>query len=310
MDRLDAMSMFLEIVDEGSLAAAARKLGRSPASVTRAVAQLEALAGERLLERTARHFSVNEAGMRHATIYRRILGELDQLTPIPSTPVISGKTVITAPELFGRLKVMPIVEGFLNDYPQTEVQSLFINRVIDIVGEGIDIAIRLAQLPDSSLTSIKVGGLRRLTCASPNYIAAAGTPEQPSDLQKHFCIGINGEGTQELWPYLERPLGNRVKSVRVNCRLVTNSAGAAIDAAERGLGIVRALSYQVETQLKHASLVPILEAYEPSVVPVSLVFRQESVRSNRSARKFIDFAVPQLRECLKDHWENSAIGLT
>src|SRR5690606_21749188 len=127
--------------------------------------------------------------------------------------------------------------------------------------EGVDVAIRLAALPDSSLTAIKVGEVRRLTCAAPTYLAEHPRPEQPADLLKHRCIGLNDAGAQELWPYREP--GNRVRSVRVACQLTTNSAGAAIDAAIRGLGIVRPLSYQVEKQIRLGSLVPLLERYEP-----------------------------------------------
>lgn len=300
MDRLEAMSIFLAVVDEGSLAAAARRLGCSPASVTRAVARLESISGERLLERTTRRFSVSEAGARHAAIYRIMLAELAQLEARSQDDVISGSVVITAPELFGRLNVMPVVESFLVAYPQTEVRSLFLNRMVDLVGEGVDVAVRLATLPDSSLTAVKIGEVRRLTCAAPRYLAERARPEQPSDLMSHWCIGLNEAGAQELWRYRERPPGRRVRSVRVACRLATNNAGVAIDAAVRGLGIVRPLSYQVEKQVAQGSLVPLLEAYEPELVPVSLVFRPQGGGNSGAVRAFIDHVVPRLRELFRD----------
>src|SRR5690606_2866607 len=160
--------------------------------------------------------------------------------------------------------------------PQTEVRSLFLNRMVDLVGEGVDIAIRLATLPDSSLIAIKIGEVRRLTCAAPRYLADRARPEQPADLMNHWCIGLNEAGPQELWRYRERPPVRRVRSVRVACRLATNSAGAGIAAAVQGMGIIRPLSYQVERQIAQGSLVSLLEDYEPEPVPVSVVFRPQS----------------------------------
>lgn len=300
MDRLDAMSIFLAVVDEGSLAAAARRLGCSPATVTRAVARLEAISGERLLERTTRSFAVTEAGVRHASVYRAMLKEFEQLDAHPKNAAISGTVVVTAPELFGRLNVMPVVESFLETYPQTEVRALFVNRMVDLVGEGVDVAVRLATLPDSALTAVKIGQVRRLTCAAPRYLDRRALPKQPTDLLSHLCIGLNDAGDQELWPYRERPLRRRTRSIRVVCRLTTNSAGAAIDAAVRGLGIIRPLSYQVERHIAEGSLVPLLEAYEPEPVPVSLVFRPQGGGNFRSVRAFIDHTVPRLRTLFRD----------
>lgn len=300
MDRLEAMTIFLAVVDEGSLAAAARRLGCSPASVTRAVALLESISGERLLERTTRRFAVTEAGARHAATYGVILSELSQLKASSQDAVLTGSVIITAPELFGRLNVLPVVESFLAAYPQTEVRFLFLNRMVDLVGEGVDVAVRLATLPDSSLIAIKIGEVRMLTCAAPSYLAEHAPPEQPADLIKHRCIGLNETGSQELWRYCELPPARRVRSVRVTCGLTTNSAGAAIDAAVRGLGIVRPLSYQVNNQIAQGSLVSLLENYEPEPVPVSVVFRPQRGGNSRAVRMFIDHAVPRLRELFRD----------
>ncbi len=303
MDRLEAMSIFLAVVDEGSLAGAARRLGCSPASVSRAVARLEASSGERLLERTTRHFAISDAGARHAAVYRNMLAEFAQLGARSQDAVVNGTVVVTGPELFGRLNVMPVVESFLAAYPQTQVRSLFLNRMVDLVGEGVDVAVRLAPLADSSLTAVKIGEMRKLTCASPRYLDERGPPEQPQDLLNHLCIGLNDAGAQELWRYRERPAGRRLKSVRVTCRLMTNSAGAAIDAAVRGLGIVSPLSYQVEKQIVQGLLVPLLEAYEPEPVPVNLVFRPLGRANSGAVRAFIDHAVPRLREMSRDSWQ-------
>ena len=297
VDRFEAMSIFVAVIDEGSLAAAARRLGCSRASVSRALARLESIAGERLLERTTRHFVVTEAGVRHASSYRLILAELAKLDATSQHAEVGGTVVVTAPDLFGRINVMPIVESFLESYPQTEVRCLFLNRVMDLVGEGIDIAIRLAALPDSSLTAVKVGEVRRLTCAAPSYLDRYNRPERPTDLIAHRCIGLNDAGPQVLWPYRERSPRSSVRSVRITCKLSTNSAGAAVDAAARGLGIIRPLSYQVEEHIARGSLIPLLDEYEPEPVPVSLVFRPHD-RSG-AVRAFIDHAVPRLRELFR-----------
>lgn len=299
MDRLEAMSIYLAVIDAGSFAAAARHLGCSRASVTRAVARLEENSGERLLERTTRQFTITEAGARHADVYRQLMTELAKLEAHAQHSVVSGTVVVTAPELFGRLNVMPVVESFLAANPCIEIRSLLVNRMVDLVGEGIDVAVRLAPLSDSSLTAVKLGEVRRLTCAAPSYLNEHGIPQKPSDLSDHWCIGLNDAGPQELWGYREHPSGRRVKSVRVGCRLTTNSAGAAIDAAVRGLGIIRPLSYQVGELIAQGSLVPLLHPYEPDTVPVSLVFLAQRRDNYSAAWMFIDHAVPRLRERLK-----------
>lgn len=294
MDRLEAISIFVAVIDSGSLAAASRKLGRSPASVTRAVAQLEERAGERLLIRTTRRFAVTEAGHRHSLIYRKVLDDLSGLDA-PASTTITGTIVVTAPEMFGRIKVLPVIQSFLSAHPGINLRLLLLNRMVDLVGEGVDIAIRLATLPDSSMTTVKVGAVRRLTCASPGYLAQHTPPDRPADLQDHWCIGLNEAGVQELWQYHDSAATYRARSVRVTCRLATNSAAAAIEAAENGAGIVRLLSYQVERQLADGSLVRLLKDYEPTPVPVHLVFRPGS-GYHRAVRAFIDHAVPRLRQ--------------
>lgn len=295
MDRLKAMSIFVAIVDTGSLAAAARKLGCSPASVTRAVAHLEEIAGERLLVRTTRRFAVTEAGARHVATYRLVLEELGHLEARSRDIAVSGSVVITAPELFGRLIVMPVVESFLAAHPHAQVRVLLLNRMVDLVGEGVDVAVRLADLQDSSMTAVRIGEIRKLTCAAPSYLAERPAPKHPSDLMNHWCIGLNEAGAQELWRYRESASARRIRSVRVTCRLALNSAAAAIGAAERGMGIVRPLSYQVERQIADGSLITLLQDYEPEPIPIHMVFRPRR-GSGSAVRAFIDHAVPRLRQ--------------
>jgi DNA-binding transcriptional LysR family regulator len=295
MDRLDAMAMVVAAVDEGSLAAAARRYGRSAAAATRAVALMETLAGETLLLRSTRRLSLTAAGERQVVIWRDVLAKLAEGKQDAVQGPISGTIVITAPELFGRLKVMPIVETFLERHPKSAARVLMLNRMVDLVGEGIDLAVRLAPLPDSSLTAVKLGDVRRLLCASPAYLARAGGPDTPNDLGRHDCIGTNGDGDRELWAFA-LPDGDRgrIRSVGVGTRLALNSAGAAIDAALRGHGIVRPMSYQVAEHLAAGRLVRLLADFEPPPTPVHFVFHAEP--SKRGAlRAFIDHAVPRLR---------------
>lgn len=299
MDRLEAMSIFVVVVEAGSLAAAARQLGCSPASVTRAVAQLEAAAGERLLERTTRRFNVTEAGSRHVTAYRVMLNELEHLERRERDVEVCGPVVVTAPELFGSLHVMPVVESFLEAYPLTQVRVLLLNRVVDLVGEGVDVAIRIADLQDSSMHAIKIGEVRQLICAAPSYLDTHPPLTHPSELQDHRCLGLNEAGAHELWQYRSGASSRRIRSVRVTYRLSLNSAGAAIKAAERGLGIVRPLSYQVRRQIADRTLVRVLQEYELEPLPVHILFRPRKSASI-AVRAFIDHVAPLLKHSTPD----------
>jgi len=293
MDRLDAMAMFVSVVDEGSLAASARRYGRSAAAATRAVALLEARVGEALLLRTTRRIRLTAAGERHIAIWRDVLAKLGDERE--GAGEVGGGIVITAPELFGRLKVMPVVESFLSGHAGVSARVLMLNRMIDLVGEGIDLAFRLAPLPDSNLTAVRLGEVRRLICAAPDYLARAGVPVQPHDLAGHQCIGLNAEGDRELWAFAKRGRGGgRTRSIGVGIRLSLNSAGAALDAALGGHGIVRPLSYQVAEDLAAGRLVRLLPDFEPPPTPVQIVFHPASGR-RATVRAFVDHAVPLLR---------------
>ena len=299
MDRIDAMNLFVTAVAEGSLAAAARRHGRSPATVSRAVALLEQLAGESLLLRSTRQLSLTPAGDRHVAIWRDVLAKLGEIELSAPAGPLRGNIVLTAPELFGRLKVMPVLEAFLRQQPLVAARVLLVNRLVDLLGEGMDLAVRLAPLPDSTMTAIKLGEVRTLVCASPDYLARAGSPVHPQELHRHECIGLNAEGDGELWPFgSTNEKGARVRSVRVPTRLSLNHAGAAIDAALRGQGLIRARAYQVAEDIAARRLVHILEAFEPPPEPAHIVFHPD--RGKRGpVRAFIDHAVPALRTELR-----------
>lgn len=295
MDRLDAMALFVTAVEEGSLAAAARQHGRSAATITRAVALLEASAGETLMLRSTRRLRLTPAGDRHVTIWREVLGQLGALEPTAVGGQVQGSLVLTAPALFGRMKLMPILEPFLHDHPMLAARVLLLNRVVDLIGEGVDVAVRLAPLPDSTLTAIRLGDVRILVCASPNYLDAAGTPASPGDLGCHKCIGLNAGSDGDLWRFGSTTSKDaRVRSLRVPTRLSVNDAGSAIDAARRGHGLIQARAYQVANDVAAGRLVPVLAAFEPPTVPANLVFHPERGRQ-AAVRAFVDHAVAALR---------------
>jgi DNA-binding transcriptional LysR family regulator len=299
MDRLDAMTLFVAAVEEGSLAAAAKRHGRSAAAATRAVVLLERYAGETLLLRSTRKLSLTAAGERHLEISREVLARLKTLEPQVSGGALQGDIVLTAPELFGRLRVMPLVETFLKDHPQINVRVLLLNRVVNLVGEGVDLAIRLATLPDSTLTAKKIGMVRLLVCAAPSYLARAGCPAAPGDLDRHDCIGLNAEGGGELWPFdtggtRGGEKGGGVRSTRVRTRLSLNNAAASIDAALRGQGIVYARSYQVAEHIAAGRLVRLLPEFEPPLVPAHVVFAPDRAK-RRAVSALIEHLVPALK---------------
>ncbi|MCB8878878.1 LysR family transcriptional regulator [Acidisoma cellulosilytica] len=294
MDRLDAMEMALAAIDEGSLAAGARRLGRSAAAATRAIALLEVETGETLLLRSTRGLRLTDTGELHAAVWRDVLARLAELRAEQATNVISGTLVLTAPELFGRLKVAPVIETFLDLHPKVQARALLLNRVVDMLGEGVDVAIRFAHLQESSLVAVKLGEVRQLICASPDYLSRHDQLQDPADLSAQACIGMSTDGNRELWT-LRRAAGDtRVRSVQVQTRLSITSVAAGLDAALRGRGLVRCMSYQVAEELATGRLQRVLTRFEPEAIPVNIVFRANPRRWS-AARGFIDHAVPILR---------------
>ena len=294
MDRLDAMEIAVAAIEAGSLAGGARRVGRSAAAATRAIAILEEEAGETLLLRSTRGLRLTEAGARHAAVWREILGRLAELRPEHTSNEISGTLVLTAPELFGRLKVAPVVESFLGLHPKVQARALLLNRVVDMTGEGVDVAIRLAHLQDSGLVALKLGEVRQILCGSPGYIKHRGEPREPADLSAHQCIGLNPDGNRELWTFRHNARSAKTRSVQVQTQLSITSAAAGLDAALRGQGLVRVLSYQVAEYLAAGQLRCVLASFEPEDIPVNMIFRPNQ-RPGSPVRAFVDHAVPILR---------------
>jgi DNA-binding transcriptional LysR family regulator len=293
MDRLQAMTTFVAVVDSGGFASAARKLALSPPVVTRAVAELEERLGLRLLTRTTRVVRVTDAGARFAEDCRRILADIDEAETAATGTHASprGTLTLTAPVLFGQLHVTPILVRYLQQFPQVDAQCLFLDRVVNVVEEGIDVAVRIGELPDSSLQAIRVGRVRRVLVAAPAYLAAHGVPQRPQDLGDHTIVSASGVNPVSDWRFNDAgtPLTQRLQP-----RLRTTTNDSAITATVAGLGITRLLSYQVADHLRSGALQIVLQDFEGAPLPVHVV-HHEGRRVTQKVRAFIDLAVDTLR---------------
>jgi DNA-binding transcriptional LysR family regulator len=298
MDRLEAMSILLAAVDAGSLSAASRQLGIPLATVSRKVSDLEAHLRTRLLNRTSRRLILTEAGRSYVAACRRILEDVDEAERAATGEymVPRGELAVTAPIVFGRLHVLPVVIDFLKAYPEIGIRLALADRVVSLHDEDIDVAVRIGELPDSALVATRVGTTGRVTCASPAYFAARGIPQAPSDLAAHDCIAFQGLASPAEWVFAA---DGAPASVAVQARLVVSTAEAAIDAAVAGIGITRVFSYQAAAALQDGALALALRAFEPPPWPINLVYAGQG-RSPMKLRAFLDFAAPRLRARLTD----------
>jgi DNA-binding transcriptional LysR family regulator len=287
MDKLRAMATFVRIVDGGSLTAAADAAGTSLTSVVRSLAALEQSLGTRLLNRTTRRLSLTAEGRDYAQRCRQILAAVDEADAAlgAQKASLSGRLVLTAPVTFGRLHVAPLVMS---------VELLLLDRVVDLLEEGLDLAVRIGELPDSSLVAIPLGKVRRVCCASAAYLRRHGTPREPSDLLKHRCIGFKGNGPNPDWRF---KVAGRTVRVPVAPVFVTNQIEASIDASIAGLGCVSLLHYQARAGLESGALKEVLRGYEVDPLPVHVLYRPDRLMSTR-VRALLDWLVPRLRESL------------
>ncbi|MER9330411.1 LysR family transcriptional regulator [Mesorhizobium sp. M0488] len=296
MDRLDAMSLFVAAVEAGSLSAAARNVGIPLATVSRKVSDLERHLNTRLLNRSTRRLTPTNAGQAYLAACRRILDDVGEAERAAageySAP--TGELAITAPIVFGRLHVLPVVTGFLAAYPDVDIRLTLADRIIQLAEDHIDVAIRIGQLPDSSLVALGVGSIRRVVCASPAYLAEHGMPTTPADLETHSCITFEGLASSVSWSFAH---GKTEVPIQVRSRLQVNTAEAAIDAAIAGVGLTKVLSYQVDAALRSGTLRILLREYEPEPWPVSLVHAGHGLLPLK-LRAFLDFAAPRLKERL------------
>lgn len=293
MDRLTEMQIYVAVAECEGFAAAARRLGISPPVVTRAVADLEARLGVKLLNRTTRYVRATDAGQRYLDDARRVLAAADEAdeAAIGINAEPRGHLTVTAPVLFGRIYVMPGIVDYLQRFPATEVSALFVDRVVNLLEEGVDVALRIGELGDSSFKALRVGSVRRVLCASPDYIARNGLPANPEALTNHPIIVATNLGTNIEWRFMrdDKPL-----TVRIKPRLSVTSNDSAIEAAVRGLGITRVMSYQVAPELESGQLKILLSEYEPAPVPIHILHREGRYASTK-IRSFIDLMAERLR---------------
>lgn len=290
MDRFTEMQVFVAVAETEGFAAGARKLGVSPPVATRAVADLEARLGVKLFTRTTRYVRVTDAGKRYLDDCKRILSEIneadDAAAGINGEP--SGHIAITAPVLLGRMFVQPVIIEYLYRYPKMDLSALYLDRVVNLLEEGLDVGIRVGELADSSVRAIRVGTVRRVLCAAPDYIAHMGLPQTPEDLLEHRLVSANGVNPSSEWKF------HHEKSVRVKPRLNVTTNESAIEAAVAGFGIIRQMSYQVAEELAKGRLQIVLSNYELDPLPVHILHR-ESRYPSAKIRSFVDLLAERLR---------------
>ncbi len=296
MDRLEAMKILLAAVDTGSLSAASRQLQIPLATVSRRVSELEEHLRIRLLLRGTRKLTLTDAGLEYVASCRRILEDLVEAERTASGEYRApqGELVISAPLVIGRHHVVPVLVEFLKAYPEIRARIQLTDRVTNLLEEHVDVAVRLGELPDSDIIATRIALISRVLCASPTYLASRGIPKEPNDLVSHDCITYEGYSAADRWEFhFERAS----QVIQVTSRLMVNLAEAAVIAAIADAGIARVLSDQVADPLKSGVLVRLLEAFEPTPMPASLVYpRQRHV--TLKLRAFLDFATPRLRQRL------------
>ena len=286
MDRLDAMQAFVTVADLRGFAPAARKLGLSPSAVTRLVAALEERLGVRLLQRTTRSMALTDAGARYLERARRILSDVEEAENSAegerTTP--RGRLVISAPVGFGRLHVSPVVTAFLQRHREVSCDLRLSDRIVNLVDEGVDAAVRIGHLPDSSLVARHVGQMRRIVVASNAYLKARGEPRTPSDLATHDTVQFGAAAAAAEWRFVEDGREIRITSTP---RFSTNSADAAIQYAEQGGGLTRVLAYQAAEAIRRSALKVVLQKFEEPALPIRIVYPTSRLLSAK-VRAFID----------------------
>lgn len=295
MDRIDAMKVFVAALDEGSLAGAGRRLGKSPAAISRAIAFLENHVGAELLHRTTRSLKLSEAGERYAAACRRVLTDLEEADIIAAGERTAprGLLTITAPVTSGEAILRPIIDAFLDEYPAVNVRLYLLDRPVNLIDEGIDLALRIAHLADSSLVAIRVGEVRRVVVAAPRYLAQHPVIEEPADLAKHQIVAMTHFGL-DSWSFAPLEGSSVARTVRFTPRVIVNSIRAAVASAVGGRGVTRMFSYHVADQLCDGSLQILLASDEHAPLPVHLIAPHGRLQVPK-VRAFVDFAVPRLK---------------
>ena len=293
MDRLQAMTIFVAVAEEASFAGGARRLRLSPPAVTRAVAALEERLGVKMLNRTTRYVRMTEAGQKYYEDAKRIIALADEADDaalgINAEP--RGQLTVTASVLFGRLYVMSGIVEYLRRYPAVDVNALFVDRVVNMLEEGVDVAIRIAELPDSSYRALRVGSVRRVLCASPDYLATHGIPQTPDDLPQHRIILARGLNPNNEMRFQR---DGSPQTVKLQPMLSVSDNDSAASAAMAGLGLTRLLNYQIAEPLQSGKLKIVLSDFESPPAPVHILHR-EGRHSSAKIRSFVDLMAERLR---------------
>ena len=295
MDRIDAMKVFVSAVDEGSLAGAGRRLGKSPAAISRAIAFLEQHVGTELLHRTTRSLKLSEAGERYAAACRRALVELEEadISAAGERSAPRGTLTLTAPVVPGEDILRPVLDAFMNEHPTVSVKLYLLDRPVNLIDEGIDVALRIAHLADSSFVAIRLGEVRRVIAASPQYLARHPIVREPADLARHQIISMTHFG-QDSWSFPPLEGSSVPRTVQFAPRLVVNSVRAAVASAAEGHGITRLFSYHLAEEIRERRLQILLRSDEYPPLPAHLLAPQGRF-SVPKVRAFVDFAVPRLK---------------
>jgi DNA-binding transcriptional LysR family regulator len=293
MDRLEAMSVFVAIVEAGSFSEAARRLGMPLATVSRRLAELESHLKTQLIKRPARKLILTESGRSYLAACKRISEQVDEAERDASgeyrIPV--GELAVTAPSPLGHMHLMPLALEFMAAYPDIHLRMVLSDRVINLLEERIDVAIRIGALRDSSMIATSVGSIRHVVCASPGYFAARGRPQKPQELTAHDCITIDRAASPRGWKFAD---GSAEIVVPVNSKIDVSSSEAAIIAAIAGAGIARVMSYKMQDALRAGQLEIVLDEFEPDPWPVNILYTERRIVPLK-LRTFIDWAVPRLR---------------
>jgi DNA-binding transcriptional LysR family regulator len=307
MDRIDAMQVFVTALDEGSLAGAGRKLGRSPAAVSRAVAFLEEHVGVQLLHRTTRSSKLSEIGECYAAACRRMLTDLHEAEIMVASQrsVPGGTLALTAPVLIGEEVLRPILDDFLDEMPNVSAKLMLLDRPVNLIDEGVDAAVRVGDLPDSSMIAIRVGQVRRVIVAAPSYLAKRPGIESPSDLAKQQVIAFSETGLNS-WSFPPADGSAAPRTVQFTPRVVVNSARAAAASAAEGRGVTRLFCHQVAEHVRDGRLQVVLKPHEYTPLPVHILL-PEGRLSVPKVRAFVDFLVPRLRMKLSGLHDGTAV---
>ncbi|MDQ0741036.1 LysR family transcriptional regulator [Pseudomonas sp. W4I3] len=292
MDRFHEMQVFLAVADEEGFAAAARRLNTSPPSVTRAIAAMEQRIGTQLLSRTTRSLHLTEAGQRYLQDCRRILAELDEAEEAAagSYSIPCGQLNVTAPVLFGELFVAPALADYLDQFPLVNIHALLVDRVVNMTDEGVDVAVRIGHLHEPGQQAIKVGEVRRVVCASPDYLDRQGRPQRPEQLREAKVVTSSSSQLVSEWAFVD---GGQPLAVPIEPRLVVTANNAAINLARLGWGMTRVLSYQVAAAVAAGELEVVLQDFEPAALPIQVVF-QNNGRVPAKVHSFVDFLTQRL----------------